>query len=513
MKRLLVALIPFAVSALFVAGCGESNSDDSGCDPLADGEDVTLGLCDITVSSCQCHVYKWVSVQRGESLFQPPITDSITRDEYQASLDRGGDDGDGDKKVDAFGEVLRMVGYNNSERSLTDDENATRGSGVAAFYSTRSERVTIITDEGTSSSDERAVTLLAHEYAHAQQDTEGYFDYLNRRILDADMLLAARASIEGEAELIETFAALALANLPRDQWDWKSASDDLQKRYADRSLEDDNPYPLANLIFPYPFGAEMFASSYFGATALKRDCLFAKEADEDRAAANLTQQLEITSDHIQASALRGIKVADQFGGDYRDVREQRCSFPTQSRQFLTEQYGPDARAAGYTDQIQDDFSEPALPDGLQLAQTFRPMGAWHYFLYLQFAYPSEFDSDSAAAAVALLRGDRLYTVEDADGDTLFGGWWFYMLDDDAAESLSEVLIANPDDSSEQWSVFVDGPHVVLTVGQETNEEWRTWLNDLPARYDQFLSDKSSGRGAKSLATPQRDRPQLPIRIY
>jgi hypothetical protein len=481
---------------MLLLGC-EDDSESVDCTTVGPEEAQTLELCDITTAECQCRVYKWVSIQRGSGLLEPPVVNTISREEFRQGTEN---DSDGDNPVNVFGEALRLLGYNESEQSFSEDEDDVRGSSVAAFYSSNSGQVTIIEGDDNNPSDVRAVSLLAHEFLHEQQDREEYFDYINQRIYGSDVLLAARAALEGEAEFIEYVAEFTLVGQDPAEWDWDSSLDDYQERIVTAVLEEDNPYPLGNLIFPYPFGAEMFASAYFNQTTFGADCLYAEEqvAAREERFANIdpawnTEQLR------------------EMANKYQPIREQRCLFPVSSGNLYTEQFDFEARKDALVNRIAPEYVPSDIPEAFDPLLVGRPLGGWHTLLYLDFAFPKAAIGEDV---VDSLIDDRLYVGENEEGEGYYVAWWVRLDDEAVASDLVENLILNPEEDSETWAVYQEGPQVVLTSSRSTVgiNDWRQWATGIPADYDEFLEERDTNAVRKDATSPL-DQPQLPTRIY
>jgi hypothetical protein len=494
--RISPALGLIALCCSVLLACAE-DTDSFDCTTVGPDEAQTLELCDITTAECQCKVYKWVSIQRGSALLEPPVVNTITREQFIAGED---DDSDGENEVDVFGEALRLLGYNNSEQSFSEDEEEVRGSSVAAFYSTNSGQVTVIEGEDNDPSDVRAVSLLAHEFLHEQQDREGYFDYINQRLYSSDVLLAARAALEGEAEFIEYVAEFVLVDQDPSEWDWDPSLDDYQQRIVFAVLEEDNPYPLANLIFPYPYGAEMFASAYFNQTTFGSDCLHSEEQIEAR-----NERFSAIDPAWSSDDLRELKEK------YQPIREQRCLFPVSSGQLYNEHFDYEARKDSLVNRIQPSYVPSDVPEQFDPLSVGRPLGGWHTLLYLDFAFPN---ADISEAVVESMTDDRFYVAENSESDGYYIVWWVRLDDEDVADDLVQTLIDKPEEESETWAVYQEGSQVILTSSHSTVgiNEWRQWATGIPSAYDEFLEDLDMNTTRKDTA-PAADRHQLPTRIY
>lgn len=119
------------------------------------------------------------------------------------------------------------------------------------------------TGASTEGGDEAATRLIAHELTHLLRDSEtGIASFYARAGTTFDRLLAARAIVEGEAQLYAELAVL-------EQWGQTFDSAALAQR-IDRWKQDsllgfeqvDGPVAMADRYLPYPYGFSYALSAY-----------------------------------------------------------------------------------------------------------------------------------------------------------------------------------------------------------------------------------------------------------
>ncbi|MCP5064947.1 MAG: hypothetical protein GY946_00145 [bacterium] len=112
-----------------------------------------------------------------------------------------------------------------------------------------------IIDRGAPLDDPEMVSLLAHEFVHAQQDYEVDLSIFGDTLPPGlDSFLARRAMIEGEAVLYQTMMAVRLAGNAVHEVEWHSWIHDWQAASREGMVTDHFPVTMSAGYFPYPFG-------------------------------------------------------------------------------------------------------------------------------------------------------------------------------------------------------------------------------------------------------------------
>lgn len=130
-----------------------------------------------------------------------------------------------------------------------------RRRSIRGFYSIDDQEIVLVDDAPKMEERDRRYEVLVHELVHAAQDVQVDLRAFDRRFgTTRDRWLAARAVVEGEAELYETHAAIEVAGHALQAINREKYFDD----WRDFSLEHLGEGPTATLdaagVFPYPWG-------------------------------------------------------------------------------------------------------------------------------------------------------------------------------------------------------------------------------------------------------------------
>jgi hypothetical protein len=125
---------------------------------------------------------------------------------------------------------------------------------IAGFYA--DQTITIVDSEDFFFDSWSAVTLLVHEYVHALQDRAGRLDRPDGGDFDGDLTRAAL--VEGEAELVQDFAALELLGRHEGQVPWARVFGQSLAQAELAADRDPLPIESAQAYFAYPFGSFFF---------------------------------------------------------------------------------------------------------------------------------------------------------------------------------------------------------------------------------------------------------------
>jgi hypothetical protein len=213
-----------------------------------------LRACDIRKSDCQQSAAAAAACLLGRPPQVIPI-ETVRRSQYVSGELAGTQTGDSvreQRRLDAL-ILLDLADPGSTPQTAT----ASLSGRVAAYYSPRDKKITVITDDGDDSPLDGAsnMSLLVHESTHALQDAAGRLAYPpadGDRSYDRDM--AQGALIEGEASLTESLTTLALFEHDVADVPWQrlfDRFDDLVSRVAAASPV---PVDLAYSYFAYPFG-------------------------------------------------------------------------------------------------------------------------------------------------------------------------------------------------------------------------------------------------------------------
>jgi hypothetical protein len=180
--------------------------------PLAACNDRKLSLCDITDSECQEDIYYTDLRVRGDGYDpfggMPPIR-TISEADYRKELEDAAAATPSTDPYPWWDAALKLLHFV-PETDLTSTSIDDRVTNVAAYYSSDTKSVTVVSHPGDSSTDNdpktqlnrqiNNMTTLAHELIHALQDRELDF---RRSATSTDSDFAETALIEGDASLYE----------------------------------------------------------------------------------------------------------------------------------------------------------------------------------------------------------------------------------------------------------------------------------------------------------------------
>ena len=241
-----------------LGGC--SGDDDSSL------EDV----CDIRESGCQRAIFEATANARGQSGARMPGVFSLSIQEFSALLDRG----ELSSRESDWDSLLPLVNLLPEGSSVVREISELRLSNVAAFYDPQTKRVAVI-DRGEREDLAEQVFILAHEFAHALQDTHVDLVAFERAwITSLDSSVAIRALVEGEATVLG-YAVLdrALTGSGR-RIDWFRASEGLRASFFETLGETQTPLLAAEQLAPYAFGLEQLAPLWRGRGQAAVDALY-----------------------------------------------------------------------------------------------------------------------------------------------------------------------------------------------------------------------------------------------
>jgi hypothetical protein len=239
-----------------------------------------LDACSIADESCQQDVYYAVVRLRGDGWDPfdglPPIR-TITLEQYRDELtpDEPAKPADPDAEpkppeVDPWDVALRWLGLVTPSSTAMQAATENRLANVAAYYSSREQRVTVI-DRGRPSSDDdhyADTVLLVHELVHAFQDNEVRAAPVDHT---TDGGFAGRALIEGEARLYEHLAAAEIDRVSPQNLDWHTHYARRIAGLRSQLSQQRSPF-YAVSWFVYDLGADMLMNGWLrGGNAAVRE--------------------------------------------------------------------------------------------------------------------------------------------------------------------------------------------------------------------------------------------------
>jgi hypothetical protein len=226
------------------------------------GGDIELATCDIRQPSCQFDVFLAVQDVRGSTWdpwLEPPPMDVITAGEYRAQLIEARDRALQETGIDYLTEglkLLRMI----DPAETPDEETDFEVDSVAAFYDSRTHRVTII-DHGVPGNQAQSVQTLAHELVHAAQDRDVGFRWLYDNVASTDNAQALSMLLEGEAVMYAYLVDAKQLDIPKTFINW-GILDAWLVQARTNAFESPSPYRVATTEVPYPLGGLYAADAY-----------------------------------------------------------------------------------------------------------------------------------------------------------------------------------------------------------------------------------------------------------
>jgi hypothetical protein len=231
------------VCALLSVGCGEADED---ADSLANG-------CDITESSCQASIFALTAQVRGQSGATMPSIRTITLEEFAASLEDEPEAPDEGPLV--WSEALSLLDLLPEGSSISDELSAAQVTGVAAYYDTETQGITVI-DRGPSDPLDD-LFVLAHEFVHGLQDAEVGLDaFFEQWSGSTDASVSLRSLVEGEANLIAVGVVAGALERPVETFNWSAYYDALKTGVKGEITASVAPFFTAYLLLPYTLGTE-----------------------------------------------------------------------------------------------------------------------------------------------------------------------------------------------------------------------------------------------------------------
>jgi hypothetical protein len=220
-----------------------------------------LEACDIGTEMCQEDVYYALARMRGDGIDPfvgvPPIR-TLSREAYrqqleaQAERNRRQREQQGEPEVNPTDTVLQLLGMITVSQAPAQTAVDTQAGGVAAYYSSRDQQVTVI--ERPPDSDRVADTkLLLHELVHAFQDKDVG---LGGDVASADEAFARTALIEGEATHYELLGLREMQEEDPEAFDWDGLYENWRDGRRRASARSGSPY-FAARWFVYPLGGHM----------------------------------------------------------------------------------------------------------------------------------------------------------------------------------------------------------------------------------------------------------------
>ncbi|MBK8480224.1 MAG: hypothetical protein IPL40_03450 [Proteobacteria bacterium] len=253
--------LPFlAAAALALLACGQEAGE-------------LQGLCDPRLRACQKGVYRELVELRG-GLVVPslPRVRLIGRAALEQLARAGEGEGAGTARepscvAQAFSHGLQQLGLLAPATPVGEAAAATFAEGVAAFYSSADDTITII-DEPSA---EPALDLgtLAHELTHALQQREGLAERLDGWRIDGepiagtDAATARLALSEGEATFLGLAVAVTRGGRSWREANWEAAFAQLETLVGDDVRAAASPYVVAQFELPYALGGRYFSRRFF----------------------------------------------------------------------------------------------------------------------------------------------------------------------------------------------------------------------------------------------------------
>jgi hypothetical protein len=243
-----LAIFPLTVALAGGAGCaGEHRCG--------------LRRCDIRRPDCQRATGEAAACLRGVEPTATPVA-TLDRDAYIRSAVVAPVDPAEKERWTRINYGLALLRLGDARVTYAEAIEGT-SAGVGAFYSPDDKAITILDYDGFDFDSVGAVSTLVHEYVHALQDEAGHLSAAHDPAGSSyDRSLAASALIEGEADLIQDLANLALFDRSPDEVPWARVFGKSLARTEQRALEDPLPIERGYRYFTYPFGSAFLHGAF-----------------------------------------------------------------------------------------------------------------------------------------------------------------------------------------------------------------------------------------------------------
>jgi hypothetical protein len=405
-----------------VCGCGGAAAHDGSlvdCEPAFDA-------CDVAEVACQARMAEALACMTGRRVVTPEV-EAWQSDDALAYFTPTGQSAERAELLQrqlAALALFRLVpdGYS------SDQAIEVYSASVGTFYDPDQERIVVVeqgmgatdSDEGPMSArmaagddpddapppavDEVAFKNLVHELTHAVRDQRTGLPAFYADAETTDAWLAARAVVEGEAQLYAQLAWLDAVGEDPAELDWEQVLAPARQAALATFVAVDAPFSLADRYLPYPYGYAYVTSAW------------------------LEGGLDAVDDLYDA--------------------------PPRSTRAVTAGYGVELTRGGLPALLDSEQAVPSLPE------RYEPVGAGQYGSWLVDACIQRFRDepgvDLSWDVMRHLEGDVISLYHDHDSDSALAVWRLRFSDASAAAALRTIASWEP-----AVQVHVEGQDAIL----------------------------------------------------
>ena len=396
------AACALALAVVVASGCGGEDEDDVACE-------AAFETCDLSELDCLSNLADGIACMTGHDP-GVPVVQSWEPDEAVEFFTPEAPTAEQmrlvQQQLDALA-LFRLVPEQYSAELATEAYAVS----VPAFYDVMQGRIIVVdvepggtvedgdaggaggesTDAGVSAPDEQTFKTYVHELVHAARDQRTGLAALYGRAGSVDAWLAARAVVEGEAQLFAQLAWLDAAGEDPAEMDWEALLEDFRMSMVATFVSVDAPYSLADRYLPYPYGYAYVVEAW------------------------------------------------QQGGNA--AIEALYANPPISTRAITAGFGAELSASGAPALVASDEASPML------AQRFAPVAVLRLGAWLVDASIQRFREaprvDLSWSVLQDLEGDILSLYHDADTDSPVAIWRLRFADAASAQAMEELTAAWP----------------------------------------------------------------------
>jgi hypothetical protein len=257
--RLLPAALILLFSSAILGACapGDEESGSRGC--------ALRAACDVLQPACQRAVFAATACMREQTDAVMPAVRTISLAQLREELEQARAERDENDDGEPWRRSLSLFGLVARDRSYEEAQIDEQVSFYGAYYSSNTQRVTLISDYLRADRRFAQTLLLSHEFVHALQDQrEGIAALWEEHRDSSDAGDSLSALIEGEARTLSLVLMAPLVGAQPHELTWQAAFDAELARQLDTVNADDSPLFSAWRLV-YPIGTYAVSNAYLSA--------------------------------------------------------------------------------------------------------------------------------------------------------------------------------------------------------------------------------------------------------
>lgn len=257
--RLLPVALSLLVSSAILGACAGNEEQDGG------GRCALRAACDVLQPACQRAVFAATACMREQTDAVMPLVRTISLAQLREELEEESVERDDDDDRGPWRRSLSLFGLVARDRSYEEAQIDEQVSFYGAYYSSNTQRVTLISDYLRADRRFTQTLLLSHEFVHALQDQrEGIAALWEEHRDSSDAGDSLSALIEGEARTLSLLVMAPLVGAEPHELAWQAAFDADLARLLDTVSSDESPLFSAWRLV-YPIGTYAISNAYLSA--------------------------------------------------------------------------------------------------------------------------------------------------------------------------------------------------------------------------------------------------------